>query len=138
MERTPADYDGTPQGIIDQLRKNPHRTAESRFPNAGMTLLMAYFPEHEPIPFVSELHAMPQFPWEPEIGPLVIGECGLTAEELVIRIQVMMAREIFGSDVPEDIKAEMSDRIRMAAEVAAESVSTEGVVDEIEDFLRRQ
>lgn len=112
-----SENDGTLAGAIASLRANPERTAEMRFPGAGLICFAAYFPDHEPAPFILEVRGMPQDD-EEHYGPIVSHEQGLTAQDIGVRLQVL-------------------DMINCVAveEQLAQLGGVESLASEVEDFL---
>jgi hypothetical protein len=112
-----SEFDGTPEGVITALMSRPNETAGTMFPGAGVTLLASYVSETET--FTVQVRSLPMFPWEEET--VYSHEEGLSAEEVVIRLQIAQARDTFwgqGEEVPAEVAAGLDEKFNEAAEAA--------------------
>lgn len=107
-----SGHDGTPEGVIVALKERPGEAAVTFFENLGMHSHILYNPDSES--FDLEVHTTAVFPWDEE--QVMVEEPGLSAEEVVIRLQILATRDEWdgrGEPVPEDVNVELMDRFQL-------------------------
>jgi len=114
-----SDHNGTPEGIIIALKERPGEAAVTFFENVGIHSHVLYNPEDER--FYFEVHTTAVFPWDEE--QVLNAEGPLTAEEVVIRLQILQTKDHFQGlqePVPTETIEDLLGQLRMIT-LAAEA-----------------
>jgi hypothetical protein len=117
----------------------PDETAVTVFAGAGVALLAMYVSETET--YTVQVQQLPMFPWDEPVA--VSHEEGLSAAEVVVRLQIANARNQFwgrGEEVPDALAEVLDAEFNAAAAAAGHPTLPEllgdDLADEAEEYLK--
>jgi hypothetical protein len=107
-----SGHDGTPEGMIVALKARPGEAAVTFYENVGIHSHVVFNPENQR--FYFEVHTTAVLPWDEE---QVLNEEGpLTAEEVVIRLQILQTKDLYQGihqAVPMDVAEDLIGQLQM-------------------------